>query len=54
MNHEICTPLADKQKSIFGRFVNLNSFAQGTGLGLSICQTLVDYMKELIIQPHLE
>lgn len=34
----------DKQESIFGRFVKLNSFAQGTGLGLSICQTLVDHM----------
>lgn len=34
----------DKQESIFGRFVKLNSFAQGTGLGLSICRTLVDNM----------
>ncbi|WP_294480348.1 ATP-binding protein [uncultured Bacteroides sp.] len=34
----------DKQESIFGRFVKLNSFAQGTGLGLSICRTLVDHM----------
>lgn len=34
----------DKQDSIFGRFVKLNSFAQGTGLGLSICRTLVDNM----------
>lgn len=34
----------DKQESIFGRFVKLNSFAQGTGLGLSICQTLVRNM----------
>lgn len=34
----------DKQKSIFGRFVKLNSFEQGTGLGLSICQTLVEHM----------
>ena len=32
----------DKQKSIFGRFVKLNSFEQGTGL--SICQTLVEHM----------
>lgn len=31
----------EKQESIFGRFVKLNTFAQGTGLGLSICQTLV-------------
>lgn len=31
-------------KSIFGRFVKLNSFEQGTGLGLSICQTLVEHM----------
>lgn len=34
----------DKQKSIFGRFVKLNSFEQGTDLGLSICQTLVEHM----------
>lgn len=34
----------DKQESIFGRFVKLNTFAQGTGLGLSICQTLVRNM----------
>ena len=34
----------DKQKSVFGRFVKLNSFEQGTGLGLSICQTLVEHM----------
>ena len=34
----------DKQDSIFGRFVKLNSFAQGTGVGLSICRTLVDNM----------
>lgn len=34
----------DKQKSIFGRFVKLNSFEQGTGLGLSICHTLVNHM----------
>lgn len=34
----------DKQKSIFGRFVKLNSFEQGTGLGPSICQTLVEHM----------
>lgn len=34
----------EKQKSIFGRFVKLNNFAQGTGLGLSICQTLVEHM----------
>lgn len=39
-----CGIPADKQESIFGRFVKLNSFAQGTGLGLSICQTLVDHM----------
>lgn len=39
-----CGIPADKQESIFGRFVKLNSFAQGTGLGLSICQTLIDHM----------
>ena len=32
----------DKQESIFGRFVKLNSFAQGTGLGLSICQLIIE------------
>ena len=39
-----CGIAKDKQKSIFGRFVKLNNFAQGTGLGLSICQTLVKNM----------
>ena len=39
-----CGSPKDKQKSIFGRFVKLNSFEQGTGLGLSICQTLVEHM----------
>ncbi|MCD8251499.1 MAG: ATP-binding protein [Phocaeicola dorei] len=34
----------EKQKTIFERFVKLNTFAQGTGLGLSICQTLVKHM----------
>lgn len=31
-----------KRKSIFERFVKLNSFAQGTGLGLSICMMIVN------------
>lgn len=31
----------EKKKTIFGRFVKLNDFAQGTGLGLSICETIV-------------
>lgn len=35
----------DKLKSIFGRFVKLDSFAQGTGLGLSICETIVHRLK---------
>ena len=39
-----CGIPSDKQESVFGRFIKLNSFAQGTGLGLSICQTLVDHM----------
>lgn len=39
-----CGIPADKQESIFGRFVKLNSFVQGTGLGLSICRTLIDHM----------
>ena len=29
-------------KSVFGRFVKLDAFAQGTGLGLSICETIVN------------
>lgn len=32
---------ADKQKSIFERFVKLDEFSQGTGLGLSICKMIV-------------
>ena len=39
-----CGISEDKQESVFGRFVKLNTFAQGTGLGLSICQTLVQQM----------
>lgn len=31
----------EKQKSIFERFVKLNTFVQGTGLGLSICKSIV-------------
>ena len=34
----------EKQKSIFERFVNLNTFVQGTGLGLSICKSIVSQM----------
>lgn len=34
----------EQQKSIFERFVKLNTFAQGSGLGLSICRTLVERM----------
>lgn len=32
---------ADKQESIFKRFIKLDSFTNGTGLGLAICQTIV-------------
>ena len=39
-----CGIPADKQESIFGRFVKLDDFAQGTGLGLTICKTIVEYM----------
>lgn len=39
-----CGISEDKQESVFGRFVKLNSFVQGTGLGLSICQTLIQQM----------
>mgnify|MGYP002617486924 FL=1 len=38
----------DKQDSIFGRFVKLNSFAQGTGLGLSIVKHGAAYHKAKI------
>ena len=35
----------EKQKSIFERFVKLNTFVQGTGLGLSICKSIVSQME---------
>ncbi|MEG1899838.1 MAG: HAMP domain-containing sensor histidine kinase [Bacteroidales bacterium] len=31
----------EKRRTVFERFVKLNSFAQGTGLGLSICMMIV-------------
>lgn len=34
----------EKQKSIFERFVKLNTFVQGTGLRLSICKSIVSQM----------
>lgn len=34
----------EKQKSIFERFVKLNTFVQGTGLGLSIFKSIVSQM----------
>ncbi|RHR83170.1 PAS domain S-box protein [Odoribacter sp. AF15-53] len=34
----------EKQKTIFDRFVKLNSFAHGTGLGLSICKSIVEQL----------
>lgn len=34
----------NKIKTVFGRFVKLNSFVHGTGLGLSICKSLVEQM----------
>ena len=34
----------NKIKTVFDRFVNLNSFVHGTGLGLSICKSLVEQM----------
>lgn len=34
----------EKQKSVFERFVKLNTFVQGTGLGLSICESIVSQM----------
>lgn len=36
--------LEEKQKSVFERFVKLNTFVQGTGLGLSICKSIVSQM----------
>ena len=36
----------EKQKSIFERFVKLNTFVQGTGLGLSICKALFPKWEE--------
>ena len=35
---------AERQESIFDRFVKLDSFAQGTGLGLSICRMIIDHL----------
>ena len=34
----------ETQKSVFERFVKLNTFVQGTGLGLSICKSIVSQM----------
>ena len=34
----------EKQKSVFERFVKLNTCVQGTGLGLSICKSIVSQM----------
>ena len=34
----------EKQKSVFERFVKLNTFVQGTGLGLSICKSIVSQL----------
>ena len=34
----------EKQKSVFERFVKLNTFVQVTGLGLSICKSIVSQM----------
>ena len=34
----------EKQKSVFERFVKLNTFVQCTGLGLSICKSIVSQM----------
>lgn len=34
----------EKQKSVFERFVKLNTFVQGTGFGLSICKSIVSQM----------
>ena len=34
----------EKQKSVFERFVKMNTFVQGTGLGLSICKSIVSQM----------
>lgn len=34
----------EHRRTIFDRFVKLNSFVQGTGLGLSICKSIVEQM----------
>ena len=34
----------EQQKTVFDRFVKLNTFVQGTGLGLSICKLITDTM----------
>ena len=34
----------EKQKSVFERFVKLNTFVKGTGLGLAICKSIVSQM----------
>jgi signal transduction histidine kinase len=31
-------------KTVFERFVKLNTFVQGTGLGLSICKSIIDQL----------
>lgn len=38
----------NKIKTVFDRFVKLNSFVHGTGLGLSICKSLVEQMGGII------
>lgn len=38
----------NKIKTVFDRFVKLNSFVHGTGLGLSICKSLVEQMGRTI------
>lgn len=38
-----CGIPADKQDSIFQRFVKLDNFVQGTGLGLSICRSIAEH-----------
>lgn len=45
----------EKKKSIFDRFVKLNSFVQGTGLGLAICRMIVEKLGgEIMVESQVD
>lgn len=45
----------EKMKSIFERFVKLNTFVQGTGLGLAICRMIVEKLGgEITVDSQLD